>query len=120
MSLEAQPGAVVFQGEDKDLDFAIRDKDGNPFNLNNASEIMVLFRNADNSVLIKTFTGKQVTPTNAGGGLIRVRVDGADSRLLRLGDQQSVEIRVTINSLLSIAPALNQLTVLASLFPEVI
>jgi hypothetical protein len=119
MSLEASPGSVIYQREDKDLDFAIRDQDGNPFNLNDASEIIVLFRNEDESVLIKRLSNAQITPTNAGGGLIRVRVPAADSKLLKIGDNQSVEIRVTIKGLVSIAPAKNQLTVLASLFPEV-
>lgn len=120
MALEASPGSVIYQGEDKDLDFAIRDQDGNPFNLANASDVTVLFRNEDKSVLVKRLSNAQVTPTNAGGGLIRVRIPAADSRLLKVGDNQSVEIRVTIQGLVSFAPAKNQLTVLKSLFPEVV
>jgi hypothetical protein len=119
MSLEASAGSVVYQGEDKDLDFAIRDSKGNPLSLTSASEIVVLFRNEDDSVLVKRMSNSQITQTNPGGGLIRVRVSSADSKLLKLGNQQSVEIRVTILGLVSIAPAKNQLTVLASEFPEV-
>lgn len=117
MGLEQNVGVVIYQGEQKPVVISLRDQDGDAFNLTNASEIAVLFKNADGTALIKKMSAAQIIPLNAGGGKFQVNVLASETLLMLVGDNQPLEIRVTINGVLTICQAQSAYSVLPSLFP---
>lgn len=119
MALEQNSGVVIYQGEDKPVTIRLSDQNGDPVNLTNASEIGVYFMNADGTALVKKMSNAQIIPLNAGGGVFQAKVAAADTLAMFVGDNQSLEIRVTIQGVLTIAQVQNAYSVLPSLFPGV-
>ena len=120
MALENNAGVVIYQGEDKPITIRLADQDGDPINLTNASEIKVILATTSGTPLVKTMSNSGgVVPLNAGGGIFQVTIAAADSIGLLVGDNQSIEIRVTIQGVLTIAQVQNAISVLPSLFPGV-
>ena len=125
MALEQNAGVVIYQGEDKPITIRLQDQNGDPINLTDASQIKVLFLKADGTAVVKMMSaegqtpGGQIIPLNAGGGIFQVKMPASDSIHLAIGDGQAIEVRLTVQGVLTIAQIQNAITVLPSLFPGV-
>lgn len=116
MDCNTDPQIVtIIQGEDRDLFLRIVDKKTQqPFDLTAASAINARFKNADDSVLVKSIsTG--VTIISAAAGKIAVTILKTESILLKPREAQNFEIEVVIgigaSAKLSVVQFIEALTV---------
>lgn len=89
---------TIVQGEDRDVYLRIIDKKTEEaFDLTNASAINARFKNADDSVLVKTLsTG--VSKVASTSGKIAVSITASESLLLKAREAQDFELEIMIGA----------------------
>jgi hypothetical protein len=124
MSLEQIAAVLVYQGEDRNLNFRLADQNtGDSFDLTGATEIDVVFPTVTNitypnGCLHKKLSLSQVTIINAGGGKFSVALTATDTNAILVSDAVAVEIRVTIAGFLTVVQIPEAFSLQPSLFPN--
>lgn len=125
MGLDTRAQTVLYQGED--LNLVIRlledDENGEPFDISQASEILVKFPmaqaspNSPSLPLIKTLSSGQVQVLIGSAGKFNVTLAAADSLLLKVTEELPIEITVIINGRAKVIQIKPALAVRPTLFP---
>ena len=95
MTCKKQEFFTVIQGEERDLPIKFVQEDGSPYVLNAPDEIKVRFKKADESILEKKLTLAEVVITSDPLGEVTVKLQEADTALLKVGDRLDFAADVT-------------------------
>ena len=99
MTCEVKNFITVITGEERDIAISFKKEDGSPYTLNDPDEIVVKFRNSDNTLLEKLLTVPgEVTIVNDTLGQILVNLQEADTTDLRIGERQDFSVDITKGS----------------------
>lgn len=91
----------IIQGEDRVIKMSLKQKscdEISALDLNTATEISVIFKNADKTELTKTLTGTDVSVSNANQGKIQVSLTDTETQALRVGENQDFKVKVDFGS----------------------
>lgn len=93
MTCEVQNFVTVITGEERNISISFKKEDGSPYTLNDPDEIIVKFRNSDNSLLEKSLTVPgEVTIVSDVLGEILVNLQEADTEDLRVAERQDFSV----------------------------
>lgn len=109
---------TIIRGSDAEISIRLVNKStSEPFDLTGASQIKAVFIKKDETVLEKLMSPDgSVVITSALAGKLKVLLTEADTTNLKLGDEQSFEVEVTIGSVTTIVQFVGRLVVVKRVF----
>lgn len=106
----------IIKGADATVTLVIRQTDGDPLDLADASEITVRMRKADKSALLKTMSSGAVTIVTAAHGRIQVELNETDTDSLFVMQNAPIEVIVDFGEIRRIAQIKSGLNIVDRLF----
>ena len=98
MSCEKDTNVVnIIQGADAIISMVLTYANLAFFDLTNATIITASFRNADNSILVKTLLAGIAIVAPPANGKITITLTAAETALLKVGRNQNIELQLTVS-----------------------
>lgn len=116
MSIDAknQKGLKIVQGEDRLIKLLLKKVncgEVSALKLTGASEISVIFKNADKSELIKLLTASDVSIVDEYEGKIQVSLTDTETKALRVGENLDFKVKIDFGTETRIIQFMNCLTI---------